>query len=504
MDEAKKTVSFPELGVKLEVDVGKNLLAIIREENFAIHADCGGIGRCGKCRVIVNGRKRLACRTNVMEDIEVVIPSQESDDDYAIQLSADDSFGALAVDDVASADLLDSDLAIAIDIGTTTIVGKLLSLKTGSELASFAQLNEQLPYGADVISRIGVSLDDPSTLSTLVINQIDRAIGSMLADSQTSAARVKRVVVAGNTTMTYIFLGLPCQSLGFAPFVPAFHYSVSNRYRDVFKTDLLDCECIVLPFISAYVGGDLTAGLCSLGAEDDFILMDMGTNGELVFKRGDQLICTATAAGPAFEGGNIECGSGSTRGAISVVDYHDGAWQIQTIGAAPPTSICGSGVLDLMAVLVREKFIDETGRMNDDIKDGRIVLAQNAALGGSGEVYFTQKDLRQFQLAKSATRSGLEILMVEMGGAPPAKVFLAGGFGQNLNPQSALLTGLLPQSFAGRVQAIGNSSLSGAVKVCLNAAARGSLEELAQNGQEINLAAHRMFNDQFMDNMAFN
>ncbi|MCL1879786.1 MAG: ASKHA domain-containing protein [Actinomycetia bacterium] len=503
MAEEKKTVSFSELNKEIEVEVGKNLLEIIREQEFPIHADCGGIGRCGKCRVTVNGKKRLACRTYVMDDMEVLIPSQESDSGYAIQVDFDGPSADELVDRSAVEDARNSDLAIAVDIGTTTVVGKLLVVETGTELASFASLNEQLPYGADVVSRINCSLDDSSELSALITKQIDKAISNMVKDSGIDAGQVKRVVIAGNTTMTYILLGLPCRSLGFVPFTPAYDYAIDTPYQDIFKTDTLSCECTVVPFISAYVGGDLTAGLVSLGAEDDFILMDMGTNGEMIFKRGDKVICTSTAAGPAFEGGNIECGSGSTRGAVSVVKFAGGTWDLQTIGAAPPVSICGSGILDLMAVLVREKMIDETGLMNDDIEDSRVVLAKNPELEGSGEVYFNQRDLRQFQLAKSATRTGLEIIMAVMGGDIPKKIFLAGGFGQNLNPQSALITGMLPHSFEGRVQAIGNSSLSGAVKLCLNESARAGLAEVAKGGQEIDLAAHPMFNDQFMDNMSF-
>jgi uncharacterized 2Fe-2S/4Fe-4S cluster protein (DUF4445 family) len=507
MSEERKVVRFSEYDKTLEADSGSNLLELIRAAGLPMHADCGGVGRCGKCQVIVNGRKRLACRLNVVEDMEVSIPGAEGDEGYAILL--DGGTASAASDDFAGAGALTdgADLAIAIDIGTTTVVGKLLSLIDGSELASFAHLNNQLPYGADVISRINASLDDSSELSALITAQVDSAVAGLLAESGADAAQVRRVIVAGNATMSYILLGLPCRSLGFVPFKPAFDYPIYTTYGEVFKTTTLNCECVVLPFISAYVGGDLTAGLCALGAEDDFILMDMGTNGEMIFKRGERMICTATAAGPAFEGGNIECGCGSTRGAVSAVSYEDGIWEYKTIGTAPPTGICGSGILDLTAALVQSGLVDESGLMDDSL-DGRVVLATNpelaAAGGGSGEVFFTQKDVRQFQLAKSATRCGLEIIMDEMGGDLPKKVFLAGGFGQNLNPQSAIATGMLPASFDGRVRSIGNSSLSGAVKVCLNTAVREAVGELAKGGEEINLAAHPRFNDLFMDCMFFN
>jgi uncharacterized 2Fe-2S/4Fe-4S cluster protein (DUF4445 family) len=393
--------------------------------------------------------------------------------------------------------------AIALDLGTTTIVAKLIDTTTGIEVASSAQLNAQITYGADVISRINASLDDASHLSEIVTTQIDQALSQMLKTHAIDPSLVESLVIAGNTTMSYILLNLPTRSLGSLPFTPAYSLASSYPYEDIFSTQTLSCDCFVLPFISAYVGGDLTAGLVSLRDEDDFILMDMGTNGELIFKRGDRLVCTSTAAGPAFEGGNIDCGSGSVQGAISSVHFENGEFILQTIGAAQPTGICGSGILDLMAVLVQEKFIDETGQLDDNIESQRIVLVEAAPGGQLKEVYFSQKDVRQFQLAKSAVRTGLEIIGEEMGGDLPSKIFMAGGFGQNLDPESAFAVGLLPQSFRGRVHPIGNSSLSGAVKICVNESARALATDFSVNGHEINLAAHKKFNDLFVDYMSF-
>jgi uncharacterized 2Fe-2S/4Fe-4S cluster protein (DUF4445 family) len=451
----------------------------------------------------VDGDVRLACLTHVVNDGELRILDERSDEGYAILVDYDSDEDKPAPGPPLSKAMDESACAIAIDIGTTTVVGKLIERATGRELASFAQLNAQRPYGADVISRIEAAADDASVLSSLITEQIDAAVTTVLAEGGIDAVRVRQMVIAGNTAMTYLLLNLPCRSLGAAPFKPAFEVEGPYLYPQIFSTKTLSCDCDVLPFISAYVGGDLTAGLIALRGEDDFILMDMGTNGELIFKRGTRLICTATAAGPAFEGGNIECGSGSTRGAISSVWYEDGDFRFKTIGAAPPTGICGSGILDLMAVLIREGVVDETGYLADCVEGGRVILSRGSERTGDQTVYFSQKDVRQYQLAKSAVRTGLEILLEEMGPPLPAKVFLAGGFGQNLNPQSAIATGLLPASFDGRVFPIGNSSLSGTVKVCLNDAARADVVARIDEAREINLATHRLFNDLFMENMSF-
>ena len=498
----KIEVFFPALERNVLASKGDNLLTVIRGAGIGISAECGGVGRCGKCRVVIDGKPALACLTYVMQSITVELPKGDQEVEYDILLDSDNvETHTLGHDSRDGSDGQES-YAIAVDIGTTTVVAKLLNRTSGKELASFAELNAQLSFGSDVLSRINASLDDSSELSELIISQIDRAIATMLEEQSLSAAQIDRVVLAGNTTMTYILLGLPCRSLGFVPFEPAFDYPLCQTYQEIFKTSTLECNVIVLPYISAYVGGDLTAGLIARLGDEDFILMDMGTNGELIYKKGERLVCTATAAGPAFEGGNIECGTGSMRGAISSVSYENGSFVLTTIGNAPPIGICGSGILDLMAVLLEENYLDDTGLFADSVPDGRIILYSDPK-DSTKEVYFSQKDVRQFQLAKSAVRTGLEIISEEMGGDSPAQVFLAGGFGQNLDPSSAIAIGMLPEEFEGIVLPIGNSSLSGAVKIALDDSLIDSIIKVAAQGEEINLAAHKRFNDLFMEYMYF-
>jgi uncharacterized 2Fe-2S/4Fe-4S cluster protein (DUF4445 family) len=511
MSDAPLKIMFPQLRQTLRADRGDNLLALIREAGITLRADCGGAGRCKKCKVTVNGTVCLACKTHITEDSEVNIVPQQSNEGYSILTEYENTLLSTTKTASPSPHEGSSNYALAIDVGTTTIAGKLVDLSRGFEVASFAGLNTQRPYGADVLSRVEASLDDSSTLSRLITKQIDREIASLLAEQGVSRDAVGKLVIAGNTAMSYILLGYPCRSLGFAPFKPARAIDGPFPYRELFCTNTLTCLCDVLPFLSAFVGGDLFAGLCALSNEDDFILMDLGTNGELLFKRKDRLICTATAVGPAFEGGDIECGSGSTQGAISSVCYEDKTFKYQTIGAAPATSICGSGILDLMAILVREGFVDVSGRLfgnregdqRSKQESDRVILSEGVENTGAASVFFTQKDVRQFQLAKSAIRAGLEIIQKEMGGSAPSRVFLAGGFGQNLNPESACACGLLPEAFRGRVVPIGNSSLSGAVKICLNDSVRAKTAAWIAKAQEINLALHPLFSDLFMEHMAF-
>ena len=488
-------VRFPELNRTLEAESGDNLFVVMRENGVSLVADCGGLGTCGRCRVIVNGKSQLACRTYLLHDSVVTMPSGSMEDSYEILVDHGDVENNGGPQDYRAFSGR-SGYGLAIDIGTTTLVGKLVDLNTGIEVASFAQLNSQRSFGSDVISRINMALDDASVLSGMITSQIDTLVASMLRQHGIDTSLVNTLVVAGNTTMAYLLLGLPCRSLGTAPFTPQFTFKTVYSWGEIFHTSTLSCNCYILPFLSAFVGGDVVAGLCLLGNRDDFILMDMGTNGEILFKRGDRFLCTATAAGPAFEGGCIECGSGSIRGAVSAVRLVDREWQLKTIGAAPATSICGSGILDLMALLVGEGFVDSTGLMTQKTINGLIKLSAD-----SDSPYFTQKDVRQFQLAKSAVRSGVEIILAEMGGELPSHLYLAGGFGQSLNPDSALATGLLPEVFSGRIHAIGNSSLGGATKVCLDESLCSGLSSLIQGVQEINLATHPLFGDLFMEHM---
>ena len=492
-------VSFPDHNIKIKAEFGDNLLSLIQMQNIPIAANCGGVGKCGKCIVEINGVRKLACKTHITEDCEVIVPTQNAS---SYEILTD--FSKSNIESFETDLCKDSRFVIAVDIGTTTVVIKMLSTADASEIATNAFVNPQIKFGADVISRINNAMDDAEKLSSLIRDKIDSSIGSMLTEKNIDSSMVECLIIAGNTAMSYILLNLPCRSLGLAPFEPKFIIKSEYEYKEVFLKDTLSCKCNIMPFMSAYVGGDITSGLISLSNEDDFLLIDMGTNGELAYKSSNRLICTSTAAGPAFEGVNISCGMGSTEGAISKIWIENDAFNYQTIGAAPPIGICGSGILDLVACLVNEEIVDETGAFNDDSQylcDEGVVVAQNIDTGE--DIVFTQKDVREFQLAKSAVRSGIEILIDQMDGIIPDKVLLAGGFGQNMSVQSAFDVGLLPHTLSGKVGTAGNTSLAGAIKVALKPELLEDASSLADSCEEINLATHPDFNDMFMDNIGF-
>ncbi|MDR1735960.1 MAG: ASKHA domain-containing protein [Oscillospiraceae bacterium] len=338
---------------------------------------------------------------------------------------------------------------VAVDIGTTSVVIALVCLETGKTLGRHSFLNPQREYGPDVISRIAAA--NGGALPALR-DSVRAAVGQgirTLMDSQ-HISQIEDTVIACNTVMAHLLLGLPCESLGVYPFKPSYGLKEAYDLGELFA-DLRGAARIV-PWLSGFVGGDVTAGLLHVLPRGDkrFMLMDLGTNGELALYDGGRLTVTSTAAGPAFEG------SGRPGGA--------------------------SKVLDDLAALVRSGQVDETGLLR-------------------GAAAFTQKKIRDLQLAKSAVRTGFEILK------PPeglCAVYLAGGIGQAMNPDSAAEVGLLPQAAIPIVRAAGNASLGGAVRLLLSPEkAYSDLEGLLKNCTEINLAEHPRFQDLFMEYMFF-
>ena len=476
-------IFFPKDGIKAEAKEGDTLLDVIRAAGLQVEAVCDGRGTCGMCKVRVNGEEGLACRIDAADGMRVDILA--SSDGHVILTDHSKTQGlspsALSI-------------AFAVDIGTTTVVVKAVDSGSGAEIGVRAFANPQRVYGADVLSRINNAMDDASLLSGIIQGAVDKAIEDILKDEARDLI-TEKVVIAGNTTMSYLLLNLRCRSLGLAPFDPEFGIKTSYGYGEVFGTGTLDCPVIIYPYISAFVGGDIVSGLVNiekhLEKTGSYILIDMGTNGELAYRRGERLLTTSTAAGPALEGGNITCGMAGLPGAIYETSYEgDGKFSYKTIMDKPALGICGSGVIDLVATLLDAGLVSETGALTEPSDK---ILSEN--------VFFTQKDIREFQLAKGAIRAGVDILIEEMGELPDA-LYLAGGFGQNIDLESAFRVGLIPDELRGRIKFVGNTSLGGCVDACVEKGPLPSLD-IAAAAEEINLGSHKDFNNKFMETMLF-
>ena len=349
---------------------------------------------------------------------------------------------------------------VAIDIGTSTVVLTLVDLSTGAISARHSFLNPQREFGPDVISRIDAANNRHlARLNELITTSVTTGICEMLESANTPLEDVAHVSIAANTVMTYILLGFDCKSLGVAPFIPEFALAGSYNTQDVLGGLGVNLELNIMPWLAAYVGGDITAGLCHILAANapkkPFLLIDLGTNGEIALWTPNKLIVTSTAAGPAFEAG------------------HGGA----------------GGVIGALAELLRDEFVDETGLLEE-----------------GDNLPFTQKQIRDLQLAKSAVRTGLEIVIKEAGldYDDLDAVYLAGGIGQAVRIDDAVDIGLIPRKLADRTCAAGNTALGGAVGLLLAPKATAEcIDKIMQSAVEINLAAHPDFNNYFMEYMLF-
>jgi uncharacterized 2Fe-2S/4Fe-4S cluster protein (DUF4445 family) len=343
---------------------------------------------------------------------------------------------------------------------------------------------------------------DLSKMSAAVRGQIAGCAETLCRNQGISEKAVIKFAVAGNTTMIHLLLNLNCTTLGVVPFTPVTLDFVSCAWHELFDGDF-SCPVVILPGISTCVGADISAGLFFTELHritGPVFFMDIGTNGEMALAKDGKLLCAATAAGPAFEGGNILCGMGSVPGAISRVNYRNGSFDIKTIANKPPIGICGSGVIDTVYQGLRNGLIESGGKFTTGTGD--MVLAKNPA---GEDIKFVQKDARELQLAKSAIRSGMETLFHRTGtdyGEVKA-LYIAGGFGFNMNPESCAGIGLIPRELESKVSIAGNSALGGTVRYLLDHGAEDEIKKIISLSREHSLQEDKYFNQIFIDNIEF-
>ncbi|MDR3160966.1 MAG: ASKHA domain-containing protein [Spirochaetaceae bacterium] len=395
--------------------------------------------------------------------------------------------------------------AVALDIGTTTIAMALVNLQTGQIPGRLSVINRQREFGADVISRIQrANAGDLDALSRRVRAQISEGVAALCRDHGVGPEEVCKAAIAGNTTMVHLLLNLSCNTLGQYPFTPVTLDAVTFHYNELFEGGPA-CETTVLPGISTYVGADIAAGLLfsELHKTDAPVLfMDIGTNGEMALALPGKITCTATAAGPAFEGGTMRWGTGSVPGAISRVRYRDGRFEVSTIDDRLPTGICGSGVVDAVYQALKHNLVLKHGGFNRELGITGLTLAKNA---DGEDIQVFQKDIRELQLAKSAICSGVDALLHQaaLRYEDIKTLYIAGGFGYNLDFESGAGIGLIPQALAPKVALIGNSALGGAVKYLLDSDSPAALDRILDLSEEFNLAEDKFFQKIFIENINF-
>jgi len=392
---------------------------------------------------------------------------------------------------------------LAVDLGTTTLVVDLVDLRTGTVIATAVGRNGQSAFGADVVSRITAAFRDPGQAEALrraVLTSLNGLIAEAGRAGSVRSDEIYETVIAGNTAMGHLFLGLPVDGLAVAPFETN-HLSPSPIPASASGLTVNPAGRVVLaPHLHSFVGGDITAGLLALDLPSrpgNVLFIDLGTNGELVLKTDRSLTATSTAAGPAFEGMSISCGLPAQSGAVdkAVWDPDEGRLIVQTIGTGPARGVCGTGLVDVIAVFLRRGGLNAQGRILHP--DKRLAVTPDLALIPS--------DIREVQLAAAAVKTGIRMLLAaeELEIADLDQVLVAGAFGASLDVENAVRIGLLPRIPEGRIRFVGNTSLEGARAMLLSRVERGLAARIAGQVGHLPLAQDDAFQRMFVDALEF-
>ncbi|HOQ33445.1 MAG TPA: ASKHA domain-containing protein [Candidatus Hydrogenedens sp.] len=409
---------------------------------------------------------------------------------------------------------------IAIDLGTTSIAIELINLMSGENVGDISELNPQILYGDDVISRISYAIqseDNTKLMQKSVVSGINNLNEQLVKKIGITQNDIYDVVVAGNTTMIHLLLGIDPSSLGEYPFTPTFLSNITIPPNKIGIHTHPEAQMYIYPAIGGFVGGDITAGLLAINAikkEKPFLFVDLGTNGEIVIAKQGLLYATSTAVGPAFEGVRIQCGMRASIGAIEKITLNNDDIDIKVIGNIEPLGICGSALIDLLAILLRLKIINTSGRMlsesvnnpNVPEKIRKRVKTNNSDVifevfhGKNKKIFLSSRDVRQLQLSCSAIKCGIKLLAKEadIGLQTFEKIYIAGTFGFYLNRKNLKTIGIIPEEInEEKIEFVGNSSLAGAKYALINKDLRNNIEEILGIIKHIDLSTIPEFEEEF-------
>jgi uncharacterized 2Fe-2S/4Fe-4S cluster protein (DUF4445 family) len=419
---------------------------------------------------------------------------------------------------VEPGDTTEECFGVAFDVGTTTLVGTLMNLRTGMAAAVSSTLNGQAPFGADVISRISHAMNGPEGIDELkaaVVATMNGILDDLYHEAGVSPERTYEAVVVGNMTMLHLLLGIDPTPISMMPFTPTFMDALSVPANEVGLRIHPAGYIQTLPALGAYVGADIVSGVLAtnIAREDRMrVFVDVGTNGEIVIGSSQRTLATAAPAGPAFEGSQIKCGMRATDGAIEGVQLGDRV-ELQVIGGdVAPIGLCGSGLVDAVAQLLNVGLLDHSGRMlsaadvpNHPLAERLIEVEGVRAFLLAEGVYLSQRDVRELQFAKGSIATGIKILMSILGVAASEldEVYLGGSFGSYLNPESAKIIGLVPDVDVDKIIAVGNSAGEGAKIALLSYRERQVAFELPSRIEYVELSGRSDFNDAFVEVLRF-
>lgn len=489
------SIKFLPWGKTVEVDPGTTVLLAEQMAGIPQDAPCGGHGECKKCKVWIQGREVLACATKIWEDTEVTV-KEAPRKARILSEGMDSGFTLQPVKEGAC--------HIGVDIGTTTVVVYLLDGKTGEILGTRSMLNPQFPYGADVISRIQAAAGGHrEELTRLIREGVWSLISGACREYGKETDEIGTVAVAANPAMQQLFFGREVDNLARPPFSPVFNKTEVLLLRDYFPVKGSG-KLLVIPDIAGYVGADTMSCLLATGmyqAEPVTLLIDIGTNGEMVLGNREKMAACSTAAGPALEGGRITSGMRGSPGAIDHVWLDAGAVRVSVIGEGEEKGICGSGIIDAAAAMVDLGILNKRGRIQKDYREN----GKERIYALTERVSLTQEDIREIQMAKGAIAAGIRILMEHLGIKMEeiAQVILCGAFGNYMNPESACSIGLLPAELRSRIKAGGNAAGMGSRIMALDREKFFLTDTLLQKIEAVDLASFPEFQRIYAANMMF-
>ncbi len=555
----KNIIRFEPTGIVAKASPGSNLYTVSARHMLPLSFDCGGRGTCGKCRVKVGPQShltpltekekehlsaeqirqglRLACQSSVCGDITMHHPdAEENTADCGNDVGGKEIKGRLERDSLhphlseenslAEENFLsgENSLGLALDIGTTTLAAYLCESGSGEIIASASQANSQRMYGADVISRIAFAdarADGMKILRESLLHSVNMLIRDMLEscaeNHKIQPEDISEVCVVGNTTMQHIFAGIHPHCLGVSPYQPAVRVFPEMKAADFGLHLHPDCPVYIFPVVSGFVGGD-TVGAALADApykrDDISLIMDIGTNGELVLSTPEGLWTASCATGPALEGAHISCGMRAVPGAVHQAELNpEGQIHCHVLDDISPRGICGSGMIDSLAVMRERGMILPDGRFQNEDPDvicdsqgiGRKTILISAEECASGEeIAISLKDVRQMQLAKAALSAGIRFLMKKAGVEQIDQTILTGAFGAHFDWQNAAVIGMIPpEAIEGEVHVKQNLAGRGALMALMNPGQREEALEISRNMRFVEMAAEPDFTTAFAKATAF-
>jgi uncharacterized 2Fe-2S/4Fe-4S cluster protein (DUF4445 family) len=517
----KLTIVYGVEEKTLEVEEGVLLGDAIQETGLPIEQPCAGRGTCGMCKVIIEEgvipadeieqehltvgelalNSRLACRSRVTGDARVILSKIVVYSNKIFKTSS-------------AFKRNDNPLGLAIDLGSTTVAAFLTDLSTGEVYGGEATLNQQTTFGSDVISRIGAVVDNPengSRLHKLALASINQAVDSLKLGKR-FYDRIEKVTIVGNVAMHHLLAGLPVDSLAEIPFQPVERGATkeaASLMDGIFPESI---RVSLPPLIGGFVGSDALACLAYFGFDDPpgpMAAVDLGTNGEVMVTDGDRILTTSTAAGPAFEGVNISCGTRAVDGAVVDCAIENGAFKFTTIADQPAIGLTGSGLLATIYELLRIGVIEPNGRINSnpETMKERVIEHQGAMairLDEAGEILLTQWDIRELQKAKGAIRAAIDTLMKQLDLQPEdiTRFILTGSFGGQIDIESAINIGMIPSVAQDRIETTANGAGFGAA-MFLSEEGFALGEKLAEKSEQIELDQDPDFVMQYVAAMEF-